>query len=302
MLNLVTSHGDDLTYLKAQSENVDLWHRRLGHVSSSLLNKLVSKDLVLGLPKLNFCKSKICEACVKGKQIRTSFKSKKQVTSSRVLELLHMDLCGPLKVQSRNGKEYILVIVDDHSKFIWTRFLRSKQKHQMNYSVFQNDSNKIESSDSWIRYDRGTEFENSKIDQFSQKNGINHNLSAPRTPQQNWVVNFWAEAVNTSCHVTNRCLIRSLLNKTPYELLNNKKPTFNYLRTFGCKCFVLNNDKDDLGKFDPRSYEGVFVGYFSSSKAYRVFNEIAQWIEESVHVVFDRDGNLKRISSNDEDI
>ena len=75
-----------------------------------------------------------------------------------------------------------------------------------------------------------------------------------------------------------------------------------YLSTFGCKCFVLNNGKDDLGKFDPRSDEGVIVGYSSSSKAYRVFNEIAQWIEESVHVVFDRDGNLKRISSNDEDI
>ena len=96
--NLETSHGYNLTCLSSQNENVDLWHRRLGHVSSSLLNKLISKDLVLGLPKLKFWESKICEACVKGKQIRSSFKSKKQVTSSRVLELLHMDLCGPLKV------------------------------------------------------------------------------------------------------------------------------------------------------------------------------------------------------------
>ncbi|XP_069150821.1 uncharacterized protein [Solanum lycopersicum] len=77
---------------------------RLGNVSSSLLSKLISKDLVRGLPKLKFAENKICEAYVKGKQIRSSFKPKKQVTSSRVLELLHMDLCGPLKVQSRNGK------------------------------------------------------------------------------------------------------------------------------------------------------------------------------------------------------
>ena len=113
--NLETSHGDDLTCLSAQNENVDRWHRRLGHVSSSLLNKLTSKDLVLGLPKLKFCENKICEACVKGKQIRSSFKPKKQVTSSRLLELIHMDLYGPLKVQSGNGKKYILVIVDDYS-------------------------------------------------------------------------------------------------------------------------------------------------------------------------------------------
>ena len=98
--NLETSHGDDLTFLSAQNENADMWNWKLGLVSSSLLNKLVSKDLVLGLPKLQFCESKICEACVKGKQIRTSFKSNKIVTSSRVLEMLHMDLCRPLKVQS----------------------------------------------------------------------------------------------------------------------------------------------------------------------------------------------------------
>ena len=96
MANLEISHGDDLTCLSAQNENADLWHRRLGHVSSSLLNKLISKDLVRGLPKMKFAENKICEACVKGKQIRSSFKPKNQVTSSRTLELLHMDLCGPL--------------------------------------------------------------------------------------------------------------------------------------------------------------------------------------------------------------
>ena len=166
-----------------------------------------------------------------------------------------------------------------------------------------------------IRSDHGTEFENSKLDQFFMENGISHNFSAPRTPQQNGVVernnrtlvniartmiiesnlsqSFWAEAVNRACHVTNRCLIRSLLNKSPYELLNNRKPMLSYLRAFGCKYFVLNNGKDDLRKFDPRSDERVFVGYSSSSKACKVFKKRTQCIEESIHVVFDEDGNLK---------
>ncbi|MUG03595.1 hypothetical protein ECC01_21705, partial [Bacillus tequilensis] len=91
------------------------------------------------------------------------------------------------------------------------------------------------------------------------------------------------------------------MNKTPYELLNNRKPMLNYLRAFGCRCFVLNNGKDDLGKFDPRSDEGVFVGYSSSSKAYRIFNKRTQCIEESIHVVFDENGILKNDGSNDDD-
>ena len=74
-----------------------------------------------------------------------------------------------------------------------------------------------------------------------------------------------------------------------------------YLRAFGCRCFVLNNGKDDLGKFDPRSDEGVFVGYSSSSKAYRIFNKQTQCIEESIHVVFDENGSLKNDGSNDDD-
>ena len=72
--NLEISHGDDLTCLSALGNNANLWHRRLGHVSSSLFNKLASSNLVLGLPKLKFSESKVCEACLKGKQTRSSFK------------------------------------------------------------------------------------------------------------------------------------------------------------------------------------------------------------------------------------
>ena len=111
--NLETSHGYNLTCLSSQNENVDLWHRRLGHVGLSLMNKLIYKDLVLGLPKLKFCESKICKPVSK----ENKSEPKKQVTSSRVLEMLHMDLCGPLKVQSRSGKKYILVTVDDYSRY-----------------------------------------------------------------------------------------------------------------------------------------------------------------------------------------
>ena len=93
---------------------------------------------------------------------------------------------------------------------------------------------------------------------------------------------FWAEAVNTSCYILNRVLIRSSLVKTSYELWKNKKPNISYFKVFGRKCFILNT-KDNLGKFDAKSNVGIFLGYSSSSKAYRVFNKKTMVVEEFVH-------------------
>ena len=96
---------------------------------------------------------------------------------------------------------------------------------------------------------------------------------------------FWAEAVSTLCYISNRVFKRSILNKTYYELWNNRKPKISYLRVFGCKCFILNT-KDNLGKFDSKDDERIFLGYSTSSKAYRVFNKRTLVVEESMHVVF----------------
>ena len=102
-----------------------LWHRRLGHASMKTLSKLVKNDFVIGLPKLNFDKDKICDACLFGKQVRSSFKSKDLVTTSRPLELLHIDLFEPMNVISMGGKSYGFVIVD-YYKFTWVYFLAHK--------------------------------------------------------------------------------------------------------------------------------------------------------------------------------
>ena len=84
---------------------------------------------------------------------------------------------------------------------------------------------------------------------------------------------FWAEAVNTACYVVNMTHIRSILKRTPYELWKGTLPNISYFHAFGCKCFVHNNGKEALGKFDATSDEGIFLGYSSISKAYRVFNK-----------------------------
>ena len=107
--------------------------------------------------------------------------------------------------------------------------------------------------------------------------------------------------MNTACYIINRCMIRPLLNRTPYELLKGRKPNIRHLRVFGCKCFVHNNGKECLGKFDPRSDEAIFLGYSSQSKAYKVFNKRTLCVEESVHVLFDETNSSTEHDTQDEE-
>ena len=159
-----------------------------------------------------------------------------------------------------------------------------------------------------IRSDNGTEFKNSVMRAFCEENGILHEFSAAKTPQQNGVVErknislieaartmleesklptyFWAEAVNTACYTQNISLINQARCMTPYQLFKNKKPTLNFLHVFGCKCYILRNQTDQNEKFDANADEGIFVGYIVG-KAYRVYNLRTNIIMESIHVVFD---------------
>ncbi|WJX12869.1 hypothetical protein P8452_03321 [Trifolium repens] len=285
-----------------------LWHRRMAHLNFDLLNKIASKDLVIGLPKIRFSKDHLCDACQMGKQTKASFKTKKFISTTKPLELIHMDLFGPSRTKSLGGNYYGLVIVDDYSRFCWTLFLSSKSDTLSAFKQFAKMiQNKLDLKIISIRSDHGGEFENNNFDKFCSKHGIEHNFSAPRTPQQNGVVErknrileelartmlsglpkyFWADAISTASYVLNRAIIRPILDKTPYEILKGRKPNLSHLRSFGCKCFILNNGKENLGKFDPKADEGIFLGYSLSSKAYRVYNKRLQIVEESVHVNFD---------------
>nr|GEZ78652.1 hypothetical protein [Tanacetum cinerariifolium] len=113
---------------KTTSLQAWLWHRRLSHLNFDTINLLSKNDIVVGLPKLKFIKDHICSSCELGKAKQKSFQSKVTPSLKRRLQLLHIDLCGPMRVASINGKRYVLVIIDDYSIYTWTYFLRSKDE------------------------------------------------------------------------------------------------------------------------------------------------------------------------------
>ena len=109
---------------------------------------------------------------------------------------------------------------------------------------------------------------------------------------------FWTEVVNTACYILSHVSTRPIIKKTSYEIWNGRKLNIYYFHDFGCKCFVLNNEKDNLKKFDAKSDEAIFLGYSTNSKAYRVFNKRTLIVEESIHVTFNED-ILLRIESHE---
>ena len=100
--------------------------------------------------------------------------------------------------------------------------------------------------------------------------------------------NFWAEAINTACHATNRLYLRKGLEKTPYEILNGRKPNVSYFKVFGCKCYILKKGTR-LSKFESKADEGIFVGYSSDSHAYRIYNKTTGRVVETSNVTFEED-------------
>nr|GEU48317.1 hypothetical protein [Tanacetum cinerariifolium] len=216
-----------------------LWHQRLSHLNFDTINNLAKND--------------------------------------RRLHLLHMDLCGPMRVVSINGKQYVLVIVDDYSRYTWVHFLRSKDETpEVIKSFLKKIYVRLQAPVIIVHTDNGTEFKNHVLKEYFDSVGITHETIASKT-QQNGVVErrnhtlveatrtmlifshaplfLWAEAIATACYTQNRSIIHQRFNKTPYELIQG-----------------------DIG---------FFIGYSADFVSYRVYNRRTKKIMETMNVTFD---------------
>ena len=285
-LDSINKDGICCFYTKASEEQSKLWHKKLFHLNFKAINTLVKKELVRNMPKLEFAQVEVCEACQKGKMKRSSHKSKSVNSISAPLQLIHMDLFGPVNVLSISRNKYALVMVDDFSRYTWVEFMYSKDETP---NIIIEHIKKIEKqaegkvSVKRLRSDNGTEFRNSTLSEFCKSKGIVQEFSAARTPQQNGVVerknrtlveaartllqdaqlptSFWEEAVNTACYTQNRYLINKAHGKSPYSIMSNRKPTVKHLHVFGSKCYILKDNSEYVGKFDSKVFEAIFLGY-----------------------------------------
>jgi hypothetical protein len=158
---------------KATIDNSELWHQRLGHLNFTNMLKISGKGIVEGLPKIEKTEKGVCGACQLGKQTRAAHKKTSGIHTSKNLELLHMDLMGPTRTANLDGKRYILVIVDDFSRYTWAIPIREKSYA---FDVAQHLFKKIQVEQNCqimrIRSDHGREFKNSKFEEFCLSYGI----------------------------------------------------------------------------------------------------------------------------------
>nr|GEU69406.1 hypothetical protein [Tanacetum cinerariifolium] len=242
-----------------------LWHHRLSHLNFDTINLLSKNDIVVGLLKLKFVKDHLFSSCELRKARRNSFHTKITPSSKRRLQLLHMDICGPMRVASINGKRYVLLIVDDYSIYTWTHFLRSKDETPKILIDF-------------LRLvQRGLQAQTKR----TLVEAARTMLSAAKVP-----LFFWAEAIATTCFTQKRSLVIPRHEKTPYHIIKDRKPSVKFFHIFGSLCYIIR-DGENLDKMKEKGDACIFVGYSTQSRAYKVFNKRTRVIVETIHVNFD---------------
>nr|GEX72685.1 retrovirus-related Pol polyprotein from transposon TNT 1-94 [Tanacetum cinerariifolium] len=247
---------------KATLSQAWLWHRRLSHLNFNTINLLSNNDIVVGLPKLKFVKDHLFSS----------------------------------------------LIVDDYSRYTWTHFLRSKgETPEVLIDFLRLVQRGLHAQVRIVQTDKGTEFLNQTLHAYFAS-GILHQTSVARTPEQNGVVErrnctlveaaqtmlstakvplfFWAEAIATTCFTQNRSLVIHRREKTPYHIINDRKPSVKFFYIFGSLCYIVR-DGENLDKMKEKGDACIFVGYSTQSRAYRVFNKRTRVIVETVHVNFD---------------
>lgn len=267
-------------------------HRIFGHRDPIAIRAVCAGGFMDGITITECGIKQRCEVCLKAKQTRLPFQ-KSNSKSTEVLDLIHTDVCGPMQKESPSGKKYILTLIDDFSRFTIIYLLREKSEVEEKLREYVlMVSNKFSRKPKVMRSDRGGEYIGQKVTSFFKSQGIQTQYTAPYTPQQNGVaerknrtliemarcmiedaglpLNFWAEAVCTANYLQNRLPTR-VIETTPYEKWNNKKPQVKHCVRFGSKCFV-HIPTEKRRKLENTATEMIFVGYDEQSKAYRCFD------------------------------
>uniref|UniRef100_A0AAV1T8D3 Uncharacterized protein n=1 Tax=Peronospora matthiolae TaxID=2874970 RepID=A0AAV1T8D3_9STRA len=279
--------GDNTSYL---------WHLRLGHIGHGGLDAIVKKDYGSGIGMKSVQKWEFCKGCALGKQTRVSYMPKSPDRARMLLEVIHSDVCGPMKTPTFSGKRYFVTFIDEYSHYCVVYLLQNKSEVATKFAQFvalaETQTGKRVKT---LRSDNGGEYTSRTMSKFCADHGIMQKFTPPYTPQLNGVAermnrtlvesarcmmehaelskSYWGEAVMTANFLRLRCPSRSTSHdKSPYEVWSGKKPILANLKVFGCHAYV-HVPKPKRSKLDARSIQCRFIGYSDHEKAYR-FEEI----------------------------
>jgi transposase InsO family protein len=292
--------------------DLDLWHRRLGHVGVTNLQRLMVERMLKGCDiPLGMFKEKRspCETCIRGKQVRATHKPSESNTQ-RPLELLHTDVAY-MQEEDLHGNKYVLVVIDDFTRFVEVVPMKTKgQASSEVIKVISRWETQREVKVQKLRSDNGGEYCNRELEEFCEKKGIAHQLTPPYSPESNGVAErfnrtlqekircmlddaglpdeFWGEAGVTAAFLRNLSPVAKR-TATPWELFTGMQPNVQGLRVFGCKVFV-KMEKFQVRKIGPQSVAGIFLGYQPNSSGYRVMVDGRITVSKDVVFLEDKKG------------
>lgn len=283
-------------------------HRIFGHRNIESIKRMINECMVTGI-KLKTCNCESqCEVCLQSKFPRKPFVKEKPKTSKQILDLIHTDLCGPMRTLTHSKKRYILTFIDDHSRYTKIYLLNKKsetREKMIDFITLMKNQKGI--APKRFNSDRGGEYINKIMKKYLDNNGIEYQFTSPYTPQLNGVAErknrtliemvrcmlneanlpreFWGEAVTTANYLQNR-LLTSSINKTPYELWYGKRPQVKNFAAFGSECYVkIQNEKRT--KLDDCSKLLILMGFDEyNCNIYRCYDLITRKIVISRDVVF----------------
>ena len=293
---------------------IKLWHDRLGHLNLGSMNVMSNQQLVQDFDIKSITKEADtqivtqCEACIKGKAHRATMPSIATHRATTLLELVHSDVCGPMKSESIGGARYFVTFIDDYSRFTVVKIMKTKSEVLEHFIAYLKWAENITNHRIKVfRSDNGGEYCSNDFNATLIQHGISRQLTPPYTPEHNGVAeranrtivecarsmlhganldySYWAEAVVTAVYLRNRSPSRSVQNVTPFEAWTNEKPSISHLKTFGCKCYA-HIPKQIRTKLEPKAKECIFVGYPLESKAYRVYDPVDKRLFVSRDVTF----------------
>lgn len=293
--NLYTLVMKPKTFCANISEDMDLWHRRMGHSS-------------------HYPAKTLCDICLKGKQTRSVFhKLPEEKKSRRILEVVSSDVAGPISPPTNEGMKYYVTFIDHYSHFTHCYLMKTKNEVFEKFKEYESlVTAQFETKISRFRCDNGGEYSSSEFKSFCKAKGIQLEYNIPRNPEQNGICErfnrtlmnmvrcllletdiekeFWGEAARAATYVINRTETRALTKgKTPAEVWLKRKPDLNNIRIFGSKAFV-HVPKEERGKLDERSRQMIMIGY--TVNGYRLWDTEHKKLITARSVIFDE--NCKR--------